>query len=117
MEITMARGDLEIRQFRVLDSNREPFTDQMDEIYFTVKKNAVYTKCEFQKLLTDGGIVPLGDGLYQFTINPEDTDSLEFGSYDFDIELVINGRLKKTFFGKLNLEREVTHVANEVEDI
>lgn len=114
MEITMMRGDLEIRQFQVLDSNKEPFTDQMDEVYFTVKEDPNFKEYKFQKRLTTGEIVSLGDGIYQFRIEPEDTDDLKFRSYDFDIELIIHGELKKTFPGKLILGREVTHATNEV---
>lgn len=114
MEITMARGDLEIRQFRILDTDGEPFTDALDEIYFTVKREAAFPDYVIQKRLGNGEIVPMGDGVYQFTIEPEDTDGLEFRSYDFDIELVINGQLKKTYLGRLNLLKEVTHAVNEV---
>lgn len=114
MTIEMARGDLESRTFRVNGSNRSPFTDEFDEIYFTVKKFFNDKNYKFQKRLSDGGIVSMGDGVYQFTIMPEDTDGLEFGDYDFDIELVIEGEIKKTYLGVLHLGKEVTHHNNEV---
>lgn len=114
MEITMARGDLETRTFRVNGPDRSPFLNAFDNIYMTVKKFAEDKKYIFQKRLSDGGIMQVDDGVYQFTIMPDDTDGLAFGDYDFDIELVINGELKKTYLGVLHLTKEVTHHSNEV---
>jgi len=118
MEIVMARGDLETRSFQIMNRNSEgaetPFTDTLDEAYFTVKKLFTDTQYKFQKRLTDGGIVSLGSGRYQFRIEPSDTDGLMFGDYVFDIELVIDGELKKTFVGQLILTGESTHACNEV---
>jgi hypothetical protein len=45
---------------------------------------------------------------------PEDTNNLDFGEYMFDIELVIEGQMKKTFTGRLRLTEESTHATNEV---
>ena len=117
MEITMARGDLEIRTFQIRSpsgSGTVPYTDELDEIYLTVKRKYTDTNYVIQKRLSDGGIIYQGDGIYGFTIHPADTDKLDFGGYDFDIELIKNGEIKKTFNGRLNLTREVTYAANEV---
>ena len=117
MEITMARGDLEVRTFQVLSENEdnlEPCDEVFDEIYMTVKKNRNDHVCRFQKRMSDGGIISLGEGKYEFTIHPEDTNRMAFGEYIFDIELVKNGSIKKTFCGELILTDEVTHASNEV---
>ena len=118
MIIQMARGDLEERTFQVRSPNPEgagtiPYEGSFDEIFMTVKKYHTDREYLFQKRLTEGGILPLGEGTYQFTIEPEDTDGLPFGDYEFDIELLKNGEIKKTFAGVLKLKKEVTHAANE----
>lgn len=112
----MARGDMITREFCVLGSDKKPFTEKFDNIYFTVKRNSNDKEFKFQKRLSDGGIIEIGDGIYQFTINPEDTDPLVFADYEFDIELVINGEIKQTFCGVLHITKEVTHAYNEVKD-
>ena len=117
MEIIMARGDLEVRTFQIRSPSAgggtEPYTEQLDEIYMTVKRNENDKNFLFQKRLSDGGIISKGDGEYEFTIQPEDTDGLAYGSYGFDVELVKNGAVKKTFCGELVLTKEYTHRANE----
>ena len=50
---------------------------------------------------------------YHLTIEPEDTDELDFGEYYFDIQVTANG-VKQTTCGKLRIEREVTFAENEV---
>jgi len=114
MIIDMARGDRETRVFHVNGPDKTPFEDTFDNIYMTVKKFANDKNYKFQKRLSDGGIIKVDEGTYEFTILPEDTDGLEFGDYDFDIEFVIDGELKKTFCGVLHLSKEVTHRHNEV---
>lgn len=114
MEITMARGDLVSKTFQIFGPDKTPFTDTFDNIYMTVKKFANDKNYKFQKKLSDGSIVSNGNGEYQFTIQPEDTDNLDFTDYDFDIELVINGSLKQTYYGVLHITKEVTHRGNEV---
>lgn len=115
MEIRMARGDIEPKTFKIQYANGTLYEDIPDEIYFTVKNKASDHDYKFQKRLSDGGIVMVEPGKYSFTINPEDTNNLNFGaSYDFDFEIVKGNELKKTFCGKLVLEKEVTHAYNEV---
>ena len=116
LRIEMARGDLETRTFHVNNPDKSPFVDDFDNIYMTVKKYANDKKYIFQKRLSDGGIIKVDDGVYQFTIMPGDTDNMAFGDYDFDIELVIDNVLKKTFMGVLALGKEATHHCNEVDN-
>lgn len=113
MKIQMVRGDMLSRSFIIRSSDKTPFTEQLDNIYLTVKRDENDRDFEFQKRLSDGGIYSLGEGRYQFTIQPEDTDNMSYGKYIFDIELVIEGRLKKTYVGELELTKESTHHYNE----
>ena len=114
MQIMMPRGDMVSKSFVIWDPDKALFTNQFDEIYFTVKKTYRDRNYLFQKRLSNGGIVNVGEGKYQFTIMPEDTNNLDFGEYMFDIELVIEGQMKKTFTGRLRLTEESTHATNEV---
>ena len=113
MEITMARGDLERRSITLKHSDGTAFTVVPDEIYFSVKLNAKDANVLFQKKLTTGGIVQTDTNKYQITISPEDTNQMAFGTYDFDIEIVKEGAIKKTFCGVFTLTKEVTHYYNE----
>lgn len=112
LQISMPRGDRREQAFSV-KLNNEPFIEQFDDIYFTVKKIFSEKKYKFQKRLSDGDIEYLGNGMYQFCIMPEDTDELNMGEYVFDIELVMDGRMKRTYTGTLLLTPESTHACNE----
>ena len=116
MEIRMARGDLETRTIRLKTKSGEPYGMYPNDIYFTVKKNASDRNYIFQKRLSDDTIVYVDTGEYRFSILPEDTDGLPFGTYEFDIEIVKHDttNVKKTFCGTLILSKEVTHHYNEV---
>ena len=113
MQIIMARGDIERKTIWLKNKDGTAYATVPDEIYFTVKKNANEHDFLFQKKMSDGTIAQVDTGKYQFTIQPEDTDGLGFGTYDFDIEVVKEGLVKKTFCGTLKLEKEVTHHYNE----
>lgn len=113
MEIRMARGDITSRSFTIKNKDGTVFDETPDEIYFTVKESARDRDYLFQKRLSDGGIIGIEDHKYQVTILAEDTNGLNFGTYDFDIEIVKEPSLKKTFCGKFILEKEVTHACNE----
>lgn len=113
MKIEMARGDIHKQRFTLLGGDGQPYAEPLDNIYFTVKKNANDKDYKFQKRLSDDDIVWVEAGTYQFTIMPDDTNGLPFGDYDFDIEVVRSGTIKKTFLGKFILGKEVTHAYNE----
>ena len=114
MDISFARGDSYNQGFLLTArSTGEPITETFDEIYFTVKKRYTDKNVVLQKTMTGGGIVSDGDGHYTLTLLPSDTETLQFGEYDFDIELDKGGNFVKTFSGKFNLLQETTHVGNK----
>lgn len=115
MKLEFARGDSYERGFLLKNkATGEPITDTFEEIYFTVKKYATDSEYKFQKKLTSGGIVSDGSGHYTLYINPSDTNGMQFGEYECDIELLKDsGEYKRTFFGTLVLTREVTDCNNE----
>jgi hypothetical protein len=68
----------------------------------------------FQKTTTGGGIVVdpnqvTNIGKYQFTVDPADTDSLDFGVYVYDIQMVLGGRLETISKGLFCVLSESTH--------
>ena len=86
-----------------------------DALTFSVKKYKTDTEYIIRKTLSNG-IEPetAEEGLrYVVTIEPADTDELEFGEYYFDIQVTANG-VKQTTCGTLRIEREVTFAENEV---
>lgn len=114
MKIEMARGDLFVLPFALFIDNVQSDME-LDNIYFTVKKRYTDKKALIQKKLSDNTITSDGQGSYVITIDPEDTEDMEFGSYEFDIEVVKLPSIKKTFIGTLELTKEVTHHYNEEE--
>lgn len=114
MNITMPRGDIRPVSFTI---NRVSGEDvpELDNIYFTVKKNFKVPEVLLQKTLSSGLIEKIDNNKYQFIIEPEDTNGLNYGSYVFDIELVSeSSHIKQTFLGEFIITQEVTFSANEV---
>lgn len=116
--IKMPRGDLFMYPFAMEMEDGTVYTGQLDSIYFTVKKSFFDGEVVFQKRLSNGTIEDNGDGTYLIRIEPEDTQNLNFGIYDFDIQVEKVDQiveLKQTFYGKLELTEEVTHSTDEVD--
>jgi hypothetical protein len=112
MDITLPRGDIKNIKFLVNRKDGSKATD-FDEIYFTVKKDFNQSEYVIQKKLTQGDITLGTDNYYHFTLHPNDTDSLRYGNYVFDIELVKGDIIKQTSVGMLTITSEVTFSNNE----
>lgn len=113
--ITMPRGDIRHVSFSIRDVSSQLSSIDFEEIYFTVKQAFSKTESIFQKRLSTGQIEKVEDGVYQFIIQPEDTDHLKVAKYACDIEIVdLSNEIKQTFTGSLTLTDEATHAANEV---
>lgn len=113
----MPRGDLYPVRFQVYDPDDEHVTQvDFSQIYATFKRTSKDKTPLFQKALSRGTIEKINDGDYQFIIEPEDTNSLQYGEYVFDIELINDSdpRIKQTIYGTLRLSDEVTWAENEV---
>ncbi|MGI6361776.1 MAG: hypothetical protein ACOX05_05740 [Bacillota bacterium] len=68
----------------------------------------------FQKRLSRNEITKDEEGRYHFVILPEETDSLHFGKYYFDIQLYrANPTYKQTVLGELEILPEITFAENE----
>lgn len=107
------RGDTILLSFIRLNSDGQPITSIADAVYFTVKRNYTTEDVILQKRLSD---MTFDDetGKYAFAINPEDTDSLNYGKYVYDVEVIVGSYKKTIARGELEITEEVTHVGNEV---
>jgi len=105
---SMVRGDTQSFELEITENN-ESVT--VDSIYFTVKNDTHTDEVLFQKKLNDG--ITLTDNIYNITIDPSDTDSLDYGRYAYDIEIIKNSIKKTIAVGILDIKEEVTFVNNE----
>lgn len=105
---SMVRGDTQSFELEITENN-ESVT--VDSIYFTVKNDTHTEEVLFQKKLNDG--ITLTNDVYNITIDPSDTDSLDYGRYAYDIEIIKNSIKKTIAVGVLDIKEEVTFVINE----
>lgn len=86
-----------------------------DKLYFTVKRDSYNNSFLFQKKLSEG-IELQDDGYYHITIEPADTNGLDYGSYVYDIQLKRTepkDYVKTLINGTITLTEEVTWEVNE----
>ena len=105
---SMVRGDTQSFELEITENN-ESVT--VDSIYFTVKNDTHTDEVLFQKKLNDG--ITLTNDVYNITIDSPDTDSLDYGRYAYDIEIIKNSIKKTIAVGVLDIKEEVTFVNNE----
>lgn len=110
MDLKITRGDSKTLKLKIVDGTTN-ITD-FEKIYFTVKKDCYTEEAIFQKKLGSG--ITLAENIYEIMLNSTDTEDLEYGRYEYDIE-VIKGSLKETVaMGAFLIEKEITFVVNEV---
>ena len=105
------RGDTEKYKFQRKDANGEVITTKADSIYFTVKTDGYSDDVLLQKTIDD--MTFDSDYYYHFTIEPEDTDEMDYGTYRYDVEVIQDG-VKKTTVGEFILTEEITFTDDEV---
>lgn len=99
--ITMTRGDSESI---TVSCEQQPFVEG-DKVTMTVRVSKDDTTKLMQKDVTS-----FHDGKALICIDPEDTSSLEFGTYIYDIQLTrSNGVVKTPVKGKFTVDLEVTY--------
>lgn len=114
MRIKLIRGDTKKIKVRLLDSNdSEIYLGANDQLYFTVKTSSLEEEASIRKSIGNG--ITYSNGYYHITIDSTDTDSLDYGTYKYDIELVTDLPLTRTLvYGNFLLLNEVTFRGNEV---
>lgn len=111
--IELIRNDSLTLKFQRLAPDGNVITDEADKLFFTVKQNNITDTVVFQKTKEDMEY-DSETGTYRFTILPEDTVSLPYGTYKYDLEVVNGTDYKKTIsIGDFNILDEVTFAVNE----
>lgn len=114
MDFEFPRGDTFPFKFKLKDKQgQEIILSSGDKLFFTVKKNSKSTERAFQKTLANG-IVYGEDGYYHITIESDDTATLNYGDYSYDIELkTATGVVKTLIIGTITLTDEITFKGDE----
>ena len=114
MNIEIIRGDTKSLKFQRRTTNNEVIAEKPDKMFFTVKKGCYTKDYLFQKRLDTNISYDEDDNYYRFTIEPSDTDELDYDDYVFDIEIIKNDIKKTIAKGTFKVESEVTFAENEV---
>lgn len=109
--MNIVRGDTGAFKFQRLNAGGEPITSTPDSMFFTVKKTFSTNTYVLQKNLSD---MTLGeDDCWHFVLEPNDTASLDYGTYVYDIEVTTGEYVQTIAKGKLMLEEEATWKTNK----
>lgn len=115
MNIEIIRGDTKKLKFQRKSTTNEVITEKPDKMYFTVKKDYYSKNIIIQKTLDKDIIYKEDDNYYYLTIEPFDTNELNYGNdYVFDIEVITGDNVKTIAKGNFIIEKEVTFAENEV---
>lgn len=110
--LKMTRGDTRKFYFQRLNTDGSVIMIRPDKIYFTVKKGFADSDVILQKTIEDFEIDE--EGVYHFTITPDDTNGMSFMTYVYDIEVITDGVKTTISKGEFTLEGEVTWAEDEV---
>ncbi len=118
MNLELIRGDTLDLKFQRKLINNEVITEVPDKMYFTIKSSYYDEDYLIQKRLEDNSITfNSQDKYYYFTLEPSDTDNLNYGTYVYDIEIIKDGVVKTILKGKIKIKEEVTFASNEKVEI
>ena len=85
---------------------------QLDEIYFTLKKNYNTEEYILQKRLTRGEIEKV-DNQFALELSHTDTATLAYGNYVYDIQIKSGTYVRTAYKGQITLTEEATFISNE----
>ena len=114
MDLEFPRGDTKKFKFKLKDKNGEDISlTTGDMLYFTTKQNPNTDTKVIQKKLGNG--ITLGtDGYYHITLSSDDTATLDYGTYGYDIELKTSTGIVQTLtIGEITLTEEYTWKGDE----
>ncbi len=109
--LSQTRGDTAGYTFKRVNAQGQTITTAPDKIYFTIKQSFNNEQALLQKTMDD--MVMDNDGTWHFVIQAGETDTLAFGSYVYDIEVIDNDAVSTIAKGKFVLTEEATWKANE----
>lgn len=110
------RGDTPPLKFKLTDAAKNVLPPTEDiELYFTLKKNYNTSQAILQKKYSSGDIVyDTENDVYYLIMEHEDTATLNYGKYVYDIQVkTTQGYVKTLAIGQITLTNESTHIANE----
>ena len=117
VDIEFPRGDTFVFGFHLVDQEKNPVNMQVGdgEIYFTAKNNNVTSDVVFQKKFSTGDIKrdTDHDGLYYLIIEADDTNTLNYTTLGYDVELKSGDYVSTEVIGTITLTSEFTHKSNE----
>lgn len=101
------RGDTQPFKFKILKKNKETVTmSEIDTLILTCRKsNVKESPILFQK---NKGHFEFDNEYYHCTFKAEDTRELEYGIYNFDIQVTLNNGYVKTLKGQFRITEEDT---------
>lgn len=70
------------------NSDGNPILTTPQELYFSVRESFDSNEYLFQKKMTSGDITAKGDGEWQISILPKDTESVSPGKYICDVKVI-----------------------------
>lgn len=110
MDISFTRGDTYRFKFqRKTKEDHEVIMTTPDEMWFTVKTSNSTENIIIQKTFGNKDITFDEEGYYHSVITHEETMSLPYNEYYYDIQIKLdNDDIKTIAKGKLTLEKEVT---------
>lgn len=109
--LTFTRGDTKILNIHVSDENGSPYAPAPgDKITLTVRKKSDKGELVIQKTTGDADVAITATG-WEIIIQPSDTSGLEYSSYVYDIEVVLEDGYVQTIIpiSTLTLGKEVTY--------
>lgn len=86
--ISVFKNTHKFLEFQRRDAEGKPIETTPREIFFSVKAKTTDEVMLFQKKLSTGGIIYIGDGVWRITILPQDTAELDFGTYKADVKVI-----------------------------
>lgn len=112
VNIEVKKGNTAKYKFQRKNEIGEVILEKADKIYFTVKEQSLPDNSVIQKTIDD--MIFDEDGTYHFTIEPEDTENLNYGIYLYDIKVLQEGIKTTIAEGKFEIKKVVTLAVNEV---
>ena len=112
-DFEFVRGDTCPLTFTLTDGEGNELEDITNaEVYFTVKDSFGEANAIFQKTYS-GGSITKEDTHYKTIIEPSDTNTLDYGTYVYDICLVTTNLTTTLVRGQITLTNEATFIGNE----
>lgn len=106
----MTRGDTVAFKADLEDDDGEPKAlVEGDTIYFTVKESARTDEIKVQKIITE-----FVDGVALITLHPNDTKSLDFKRYRYDIQFTSAEGAVKTIIPENPQEKVYLYIGEEI---